>query len=128
MSELFSHIDVQTRMTQNYWSAEPFQPVRGLHLMNSSGGRSYLAEIAEDGHLWMCLPNDGSETGTELKKYPITVTIAHLTCDKKEAMMLLGATANFLYLICEERGRPGEPVEIIMNLPVGASRMMQLRY
>ena len=122
----FSKIDSQSCLTQNYWSAEPFQAKRELHTINTPNNKRYIAGISNDNFLWMYLPDDNSETATAIKKYSIVTTTTALNFDNQDNMVLLCAEANALILIREKNGKLCEPIELKTMPPIGVSRISKI--
>lgn len=56
-----SKLDIQTRITQNYWSAERVDANSDVQVISTAAGRTHFVALSHDNRIWVCMPKDNTE-------------------------------------------------------------------
>ena len=126
MFQVLSKLDIQTRITQNYWSAERVDANSDVQVISTAAGRTHFVALSHDNRIWVCMPKDNTETGNQLEQTELSSIVAALNTGLQDELLIFGARVNFLQVIREEAHGLSAPVEFTLAPPVNTSRIARI--
>jgi len=126
MYQALSKLDIQTRITQNYWSAERIDASAAVQIISTAAHRTHFVTLSHDEQIWVCMPKDNTETGNQLEQTNLSSTVLALNTGLADELLILGAKINSLLVIKEENQGLSAPVELALVPPGNASRIARI--